>query len=350
MSRPGAKEYAGPERRTAPGTIAGVFDTVADALSFLLERPGLMLIPLLADLVVWLLLNVSIRPLTDNIARFIERSGAADSDIAAKGIRQVGEQVQASDALGAFLPSIFSGLPLDSVLNILVTGLSPAMRVGIDRTALHDSWETGLLGAWSPGSAGAVALVGVGCLFVGTLLLAVYRVPLARAVRGESLSSLMPEILQAWMHFIGYLALLAAAAVIALIPLFIASMVFLILGFNLVFVVTMALMIFGGMASVYTLFTVDAMLLHRVGPIRALRVNFQIGRTYFGQVARFALTSIFVLLGALQIWSRTVDSMPGLLLALVANAFLGTTFAVASMLFYTDRMRQLRVVRNASRR
>jgi len=342
---------SGPERRTAPGSAAGVFDTVADAFSFILGRPWLIIVPLLTDLVVWLVLNVSIQPLTKNIARFIENSGATDSDLAADSIRTMGESARVSDGLGAFLPSVFSGLSLDSVLNILVTAFSPNMGFGIDRTIPEALWSGGLFGSWEPASAGMVALIGVACALAGTLLLAIFRVPLARAVRGEDLAAgIVPEIGLAWLHFIGFLALLAVAAVVALIPILIASTVFLILGFNLIFVVTMALFIFGGMASVYTLFMVDAMLLHRTGPIRAFRTSTHIGRLYFGQVARFALTSIFVMLGALQLWTRMADSLPGMTIALVANAFLGTAFSFAGMLFYADRFRQTRIRERAHRR
>lgn len=341
-------ELGGPERRTAPGTTAGVFDTVADAFSFILARPWLIIVPLLTDLFVWLVLNVSLQPLTNNLARFIETSGAADSDLAADSLRKLGESGRVSDGLGVFLPSVFSGLSLDSVLNLLVTGLSPSMGFGIDRSA-PDIWAHGIFGNWAPVSAGTVALVGLACVLVSTLLLATYRVPLARAVRGEALAGMLPEIGRAWLHFIGYLALLVAVAIVALIPLFAASMVFLILGFNLVFVVTMALFIFGGMASVYTLFMVDAMLLHRTGPIRAFRASAHIGRNYFGQVARFALTSIFVLLGALQLWTRMADSIPGMAIALIANAFLGTAFSFAGMLFYSDRFRHARMRQRSSR-
>lgn len=339
-----------PERRTAPGTTAGVLDTIADAFSFIIERPRLMIVPLLVDIVIWLVLNVSVAPLADNIARFIETSGAADSDIAADGLRQLGGSIQASDSLSAFLPSVFSGIPLDTGVNILVTLLSPNMGFGIDRALIYDAWEQGLFGDWTPGSAGLIALIGFVCLIGGTLLLALYRVPLARAIRGDTNGGLLPEIGKAWIHFIGYLALMAFAGILALIPLFVASLVFLILGFNLIFVITMILFVFGGMASVYTLFMVDAMLLHRIGPIQAFSMSTQISRSYFGQVVRFAITSLLILLGALQLWSRMVESVPGLAIALIVNAFLGTAMTFASMLFYSDRFRQMQSQQASNRR
>jgi hypothetical protein len=339
-----------PNRRIEPGTAGGVLDTIADGLSFILERPRLMVLPFVVDLVLWLLVNVSLMPLANNVARFLETSGATDSDVAADSLRKLGERLQVSDSLSAFLPSIFSGLPLDTLLNVLVTMMSPNVGFGIDRDTIYDTWGSGLFGGWTPASAGAVALIGLICLIGGTFLLALYRVPLARAVRGDTTSHLLPEIGKAWLHFMGYLLLMAVAVIAAMIPLFFASMVFLILGFNLVFVVTTALFISGGMASIYTLFMVDAMLLHRIGPIRAFTMSRKIGRSYFAQTSRFALTSLLFLLGALHLWSSTVDTVPGIAIALIANAFIGTGLSFASMLFYSDRFRLMNARQRPNKR
>lgn len=339
-----------PARRIAPGTTGGVLDTIADGLSILLERPRLFLLPLIADLVLWLGLQVSMKPLVASTADFLERSGAEDADLAAGNLRSLGERIQATDALGAFLPSVFSGLPVDTFLYMLVAFLAPSGAFGIDKSTIVDAWSEGFAGVMTPGSAGTVFLILLACLFGGTLLLAVYKVPLARAVRGDTSSRLMPEIGKAWLHFLGYLLLLAAVMVAALVPLLVASLAVMILGLNLLFVVTMALLIFGGMASVYTLFMVDAMLLHRTGPIRAFRASMSVAREYFAQSARFALTSLLLLMGALHLWSSMAGSMPGIVIALVANAFLGTGLAFASMLFYSDRFRLLRARQRSTRR
>ena len=338
------------ERRTEPGTAGGVIDTIADGLSVVLQRPKLMILPFAVDLILWLLVNVSLLPLANNVARFLETSGAADSDIAADSLRKLGERLQVSDGLSAFLPSIFSGLPLDTFLNILVTMLSPNIGFGIERGAIYDTWGAGLFGAWTPESAVLVALIALVFMLVGTMLLALYRVPLARAVRGDTTSPLLPEMGKAWLHFLGYLLLMAGAVICALIPLFLASMVFLLLGFNLVFVVTMVLFIFGGMASIYTLFMVDAMLLHRIGPIRAFAMSRKIGQKHFAQTSRFAVTSLLFLLGALHLWSRTVDTIPGFAIALIANAFVGTGLSFASMFFYADRFRLMRAAQVTNNR
>jgi hypothetical protein len=298
-----------------------------------------MVLPLVIDLVLWLTLQVSLKPLAESLAHFIESTSTADSQLAAQNLRHIGERVLVSDALSVFIPSVFSGIPLDSLLHFLVMMLAPDIGFGIERDAVYGSWGSGFAGVWTPGSVGAVALVGAACLIGGSLLLALYRVPLARAVRGDTAPGFLREVGKAWVHFLAYLVLLALVAVAALIPLFIASLVFLVLGFNLVFVITMALLVFGGMVGIYTLFIVDAMLLHRVGPLRAFNASMVVGRTYFAQTSRFAIAALLLSLGVLHISPALVDSAPGLALAIVVNAFLGTGLTIAGMLFYSDRFR-----------
>jgi hypothetical protein len=335
-----------PERRTAPGTTAGVFDTIADGMTLVLRRPWLMLVPLAIDLVVWLVFKVHIDPITENAARFIETSNVADADLAAESLREIGDQVYVSDLLGAFLPSLFTGLPLDSLLNQLMALIAPASGAGVARDAVFASWRDGLIRPFTPDSEHTVAIAGLLSVLGSTLAFALYRVPLARAIRGDTASNIVKELFGSWIRFLGYIGLVIVAAAASLIPLAVLGVVFTILGLNLTFVFAMALLIFGSMIGIYTFFVVDAILLHRFGPVRAFRLSYDVGRAYFGQVARFALTSLLIMLGSMALWNETVGTIPGLILALVGNAFLGTTLAASSMLFYTDRFRVIRVRRN----
>ena len=347
MSGSDLRRAGSSSRRAQAAPLAGVVSTIAEGLSLVVQHPRLMILPLTLDLVLWLLVQVSLQPLADAVARFLASSGGEDGAIAAERLESLGENLRASDALGAFLPSIFSGLPLDTLLHSFVLFLAPQLAMGIDREAMYGTWEDGLLGVWTPGSAWTVVGIVLGLLVAGSFLLVAFRVPLARTVRRDasSLSQAMRETGVAWVRFLGYLALLALAGVALLVPVMFASAVLVILGFNLVFVLTMALLIFGGMASVATLFVLDAMLLHRIGPIQGITMSMTVARTYFGQTARFAATSLLLATGALQVWSVIVENIPGIAIALVANAFLRTGLSLASMLFYADRFRRIKAAR-----
>jgi hypothetical protein len=334
-----------PERRTEPGTTAGVFDTIADGMTLVLQRPWLMIAPLAIDVILWLLFKVRITPLTENAAKFIETSNVADADLAAEGLRALGERVYVSDFLGAFLPSLFAGVPLDTVLNGLVTFISPASGTGVARDAIFEPWRNGVIGPITPESENPVALVGMLSLLGSTVAFALYRVPLARVIRGDRSSSLIKELGGSWLRFLAYLGVLLLVSAASLIPLAALGVIFAILGFNLTFVFAIALLVFGSMAGIYTYFAVDAILLHRFGPLQGLRLSYDVGRMYFGQIARFALTSLLIMFGSMALWNEAVGSAPGVILALVGNAFLGTGLAASSMLFYTDRFRVIRMKR-----
>jgi hypothetical protein len=172
-----------------------------------------------------------------------------------------------------------------------------------------------------------------------------YRVPLARVIRGDRSSSLIKELGGSWLRFLAYLGVLLLVSAASLIPLAALGVIFAILGFNLTFVFAIALLVFGSMAGIYTYFAVDAILLHRFGPLQGLRLSYDVGRMYFGQIARFALTSLLIMFGSMALWNEAVGSAPGVILALVGNAFLGTGLAASSMLFYTDRFRVIRMKR-----
>lgn len=338
-----------PDRRTEPGTVAGVIDTIADGMTLVLQRPWLMVAPLLVDLIVWLLFKVSITPMTENAARFMETTNVSDADLAADSLREIGDRVYVSDFLGAFLPSLFTGVSLDTFLNQVMTFISPASGAGIARDALFEPWQSGLIDPLSIDSENTVAMIGLLSLLGATIAFALYRVPVARAIRGDRTSSFWKELGGSWVRFLAYLLVLLAVGLASLIPLTLLGLLFAVLGFNLSFVFAMALLIFGSMIGIYTYFAVDAMLLHRYGPLQSFRLSYDVGRMYFGQIARFALTSLLIMFGSMALWNQTVDSVPGVIIALIGNAFLGTALVASSMLFYTDRFRVIRMMRKRVR-
>ena len=122
-----------------------------------------------------------------------------------------------------------------------------------------------------------------------------------------------------------------------------------VLGVGIAFLASFALLVVGGMLGIYSLFAVDAMLVHRTSPVNGFRMSFAVGRAYFGQTARFALTCIFMMLATLRLWSELASSAPGFIIALVGSAFVGTVLTAASLFFYTDRFRLVRATEAGTR-
>lgn len=337
-----------PERRTAEGTAAGVIDTISDAVTLVLQRPWLMLVPIAVDLVLWLVLKVTLGPVIDNFIRLMETSQVEGSDQIIEQLLATGDQVMVSDYLGAFVPSLLTGMTLDTVMGILMLFVAPE-GFGVARADFYEPWQNGIASTMVPDSSFSVLLIWIGVIIASSFAMVLYRVPMARAIRGTRPTSLVSEMMHSWLSFVLYLLLLLVLACVSLVPLALLAALVPVLGLSIAFVASFALLIFGGMIGIYTLFAVDAMLIHRTSPLNGFRMSYAVGKAYFGQVTRFALTSIFLMLASLRLWSELTDSAPGFVIALVGSAFVGTVLAAASMLYYSDRFRLVRAAQAGRR-
>lgn len=336
------------DRRTPEGTAAGVIDTIADAVTLVLQRPWLIAVPIGIDLILWLTFKVTLGPVLDNVIRLMETSQVEGSEQIIQQLEQYGDQIMISDYLGAFVPTLLTGMSLDTIMGMLMLFVAPD-GFGVPRADLYEPWQNGLVDTIVPSSGAMVLAIWGGVIVLSSIAMILFRVPIVRAVRGTRPTSLPREMLGSWFNFILYLLLIGVIGMAAMIPLALVSALVPVLGLSVAFVASFALLIFGGMLGVYSLFAVDAMLVHRTSPINGFRMSFSIGRAYFGQVARFALTCIFVMLATLRLWSELAGSAPGFLVALLGSAFIGTVLAAASLLFYTDRFRLVRAAEAGKR-
>lgn len=330
-----------PERRTPIGATAGVIDTIADAVTFVVQRPWLMIVPIAIDLLLWLGLRITMGPMVDNIIRLMETSQVEGSAQIIEQLEEYGDQIMISDYLGAFVPTLLTGMSLDTVLGMLMLFVAPD-GFGIPRSELFEPWRNGLVDTIVPETSFSVPLIWLAMVFLSSIAMVLFRVPLVRAIRGTRPTSLANELLHSWAHFLLYLLMLVVIAAVALVPLAILMALVPVLGLSVAFVTTFGLLIFGGMLGVYSLFAVDAMLVHRTTPLNGFRMSLAVARAYFGQTARFAITCIFIMLATLRLWAEISGTAPGFILSLIGSAFVGTVLAAASLLFYTDRFRLVR--------
>lgn len=337
-----------PDRRTDEGTPAGVIDTISDAITFVMQRPWLMLVPIVIDLILWLVLKVSLGPVIDNLINLMETSNVEGSNQIIEQLEASSDQVMVSDYLGAFVPSLLTGMSLDTVMGMLMLFVAPD-GFGVIRADLHEPWQNGLIDAIVPSSALNVLLVWIGVILLSSIAMILYRVPIARAIRGTRPTSLGSEMTRSWLNFVLYLLILFVVGCASLIPLAIVAALVPFLGLSIAFVASFGLLIFGGMIGIYTLFTVDAILIHRTSPVNGFRMSYAVGKAYFGQVARFALTSIFLMLATLRLWSELAGSAPGFVISLIGSGFVGTVLVAASMMYYTDRFRLVRAAESGKR-
>lgn len=327
--------------RTKAFERSGVLDTIAAGLSMVIARPYLLLLPLLADVITWLGVQISGKALLDRVGRLMLDQGGENGPDAARVISGLNDNLRINDVGTSLLPSVFGGLSRETAFNLLVHTLAPGITHGVKRGDIFANWAGGPFQTWSPDS--WMAVVGIGSLlfFLATVLTVVFRVPIAFAVRGErpSAGQLLRQTTLGWIRVVGLVLIVGVSAGILIVPVAVASGIFLLLGLNLVGVLSLALIIFGGLAAMYTLFIFDAMLVNAVGPIRAIRQSYRVVREHFGSSMRLAFANLLIATGLLQVWQVIMENPPGIVIALVGNALVGTGLSVASMKFFYDRSR-----------
>ncbi len=333
-------------RNAIPNEVSGVLETIAAGLSLLIARPWLLILPLAVDLITWLGIQVSAQPLITSMQDLMIEQGGTNGPAAAEELGNFGEHMRVNDIMASLTPSIFSGLPNDTMLSGLLSILVPAVTSGIDRSNIYAGWGEGLGRHIVPGS--GIAVIGWSLLFffVATFFLAVFKAPIAQTVRGgaTSVSTLAKDIAMGWVRILALVGIVIAAMAVLFIPFLLAAVLVALLGINLVAVLSLAIFVFGSIGAIYLYFLLDAMFIYRVGPIRAARMSYAVARLNFAQAWRFAATSILIATGVLQVWNVLVQNPPGLVISLLLNAALGTALSIASMMFFHDRARLPRPV------
>jgi hypothetical protein len=328
-------------RNAVPGEVSGVLETLAAGFSLVVSKPYLFLLPLLLDVWTWLGVQISPSALIVPLQDLMIDQGGSNGTTAAEELGELGARMRVNDVVASLTPSIFSGLPSDSLLNTVIGLLAPALTEGVDRSKIYASWGEGLGRSIDPAHWYGVVAIGFLLFVVATMMLSLFKVPIAQAVRGGSVTvgSFAKDVFLGWIRVVALLGVIIAAIVVIGIPLIIAAQVLVLIGINLIAVLSLALFVFGSVGALYTYFLLDAMFIYRVGPIRAARMSFAVARMNFAQSWRFAAASLLIATGMLQVWGVIVENPPGIILAILVNAVLGTGLSIASMMFFHDRAR-----------
>lgn len=95
-------------------------------------------------------------------------------------------------------------------------------------------------------------------------------------------------------------------------------------------------------------FAPDSLLVDLSSPVQAMRASSAVVRRNFSVSLLFVIVSVFISIGLADVWDRVATNAPGLALAIVANAFVGTILWIASLLFFSERSKLLASERMAS--
>ncbi|MDP6758131.1 MAG: hypothetical protein QF719_07970 [Chloroflexota bacterium] len=281
----------------------GVIDALNEGFRIVVQRPLLLTIPILLDVV----LLVSPRPTAPELLLGV---GGVDAN--------------GAEALG----SLLSGL-LIRALALYVPSLGVAVPV------------TGQLGGGIE-LAGMGSVIGLGLLLllmgvvISTLWLGLLRKTIQPGVQNYDLTAMVmdraPRLLG--LTALTIAALLAVALVTALMLLF-ASFLAAMLGLALVAaLIGIAFVMFFANLSV---------ILDDASPRDAIQASVDFLRSNSLPVVGLVVLTFVVQFLANTVLSQLTAAVPGYLLAVGANAFLGTVMAAGSMVFYLSRTRDIEI-------
>lgn len=296
----------------------GVIDSIADGLTAALTFPLLMVVPLLLDAYYWVGWRFTPAPLTSPIKHWLDDSGGSD----------VQSTVNALDRLGR------------SDMTTLASQLTPAFLPGVARGDVYEVWtrpDLDLHRWWLT----CFALLGMIVLSAG--IFAAYYVPLADAAIGRErpIRGLPKAILRTWIRYLGMLVLIAGLLALGLGPLALLWGISAAAGIGLG-VILAPIMVLGGLALlVFLIFTPEAIVVADVGPLRAMNLSVNVVRRNLWPTVGISAATMIISLGLGEIWSRLASSPPGLLVAVIANAFFAGGLAMAGMMFFNNRFRLL---------
>ncbi len=328
-------------RQTNTRTVAeqkplGVIESVSAGLGLVWRRPWTLLVPIVLDVVLWILPRLSLAEMFRPYMRQILNVAALQTDPqVAEGTRRSLEQ-----AIEAF-----------NVLGIVATMLNAVTRLptllavdAADVPSPVPAWTSSI-----PVLEPAVFLF----LFVSFFLLGLFFValylewiaqgvrPLETPVAGASLL----RVAKLWLRLILFAALLAGFLSGAVLVLLLLTAVFNSPGFAgfVMLLITVGLF----WVFIYFFFVPSAAAVSDIGVREALKRSTLLFRAFFWSTLGLVALSVFLDRGMAIIWDGFTVSTFGVVIGIVANAFIGTALLAASMVYYQDRLNAFERMRQA---
>lgn len=313
---------------------AGIIDTLSVGFGAVSRRLWLLLLPVALDLYFWLGPRLSIQPFFDRFAD--QLATAPTAGLSPDMAEQLPQMLDTIRMLGASF-NLFSllaaqGLGLPSLLadsSLLVVGGQPA---AITLTSGLQALLLSLLLA--------VAGLLVAALWLGLVARAVRPASGQQAGASFTLGQWLRRGLVHGARFL-LIGLLVFALSLAIVPaMTILGLVMMFspgLGVLLMTLLVIGLLWVGLWLTIHFYFVAEAVVLNNAGPLRALSQSFHVvGRNFWSALAFIVL--VFVINAGLGvIWSNLARSTVGLLVAILGNAFIGTSLCAATFVFFADR-------------
>ncbi|MGB9755055.1 MAG: hypothetical protein C0183_23315 [Roseiflexus castenholzii] len=307
---------------------ASIIDTLSEGYRAIHRRPAALLLVFAFNLALLLTAPVSFAPLFDRFDGFLARLAGASTET-------TGDAQSQMSALLAELGQTDLRQAL-ALMNVMPRFIVPRFAPGALATNGADAVITI---ASVPAAALTFVLINLIVFPIGVLFLTL----VGAAVRGEPAwqRDLWRAMVRIGAAVIGVMAILVAAFVLIGFPFALVAALLMavndvlgVLAFSLILVVMIWVQIYVGFAN-------EAIVMSRVGPLRALRASFELVRRNLWGVVGFLLLSLLITRGTEVIWEMLGASMIGGVAAALGSAYIGVGLAAARMAFYRERVRRL---------
>ena len=330
-------------RTVAEQKPLGVIDSVSAGLDLVRRRPWTLLIPVILDLVIWILPRLSLtqmfRPYADEMLRVASASG--DPEMV----------TEVSATLEGLLQSF-------NLLSLVTTALNGVTRFPslfkLDTLRATMLNVPGPFNPWaytlSLTSPELVLVLFVPLFLLGLFVVAVYFEWIAQGVRplqAQGRGAGLFRIAQLWLRLILFSFVLAGLLLLA--SFLVALVQAVVPGAELATFVALLVTVGLFWAFIYLYFVTSAMAVSGVGVRNGLRRSTLLFRIFFWPTIGLVILSVFLDRGLAIIWDGLTVSALGVVVAIVANAYIGTSLIAAAMVYYQDRMNLLERWRQAAK-
>lgn len=303
-------------------TRIGVIDSLSTGLSLVTERVWVVAIPVLLDLWYWLGPQLSISPLLKRVERFFVQS--APEAISGTPIT--------IDMVTDMLTTLGQQFNLFSLLSASLLGVPTLMAAGNSENASVIEVH------------GWLVLISLAAflILVGLAIGCIYFTFIVRGLVGQSEDhlALLRQAGVMWLRVVALVLLVLFFVVALIVPFsFLVGFLALVSGGAATFLIWL-FYISVIWIGIYLYFTVDAIVINDVGPIRAIWNSANVVvRNFWSALALVVL--IFVLKqGLALVWQRLGEVHPvGTIVGIAGHAFVGSGLVAAGLLFYRDRYR-----------
>jgi hypothetical protein len=299
-------------RMTTPQS--SVTQVIADGLNGVLAKPALLAIPLLIDLYYLLGRRITLEPLLERLGNRVASRDRGGADRIGDWIGDAGGM----DALGS--------------IAILV----PSFLGGVNREGLYKPVTNGPveIGNWP------VAIIAViASVWLAAALYAGFGLWLADTIidRRRSWSERLRAVPKVSLRIVGLAGLILGMMALLVLPLGMLWGLSSIAGIDMGgFFLSLAALVIVVLVVLFY-FAPEALLVADVSPPDAMRLSVRIVRNHLWPSVSLALASMLISVGLNEIWELMAVNLPGMLLAIGGSALVGTSLALAAMLFFYQR-------------